>query len=577
SDLGSTNGTLVNNEPIAAHTPLEPYDTIKIGQELFIFEPGISVIAGPAPFALIIGNLEEPASGLTAAPAGRAAAEMTPEDVPALMALSHSLLQCASHAETETVLLKYLHDRFGITFMSVLWPAKPPVRRLVSLLTSHDDKRLILGQTPFDRVVKSREVLLWPSCISELTFQDRERHVLRLNHSALLGPLYAGQENVGLMYLENLNRQFTSRDLKTFAAMLILVSPAVAELAGARESRRLPGNSQHGNHILPTNDTKVKIVYSTARQAAAGEGPIMLHGEAGTGKSVLARYIHEVSPRKGGRLVSVNLSDLPQAEIETILFGLAQTPSSESRAGLVELADGGTLLLRHVEFLPPSAQKFLMMAMEEGIFFPAGAHRGKVVSLRIISSTSADLAALVDIGQFREDLYMRLNALVISLPPLREIKGDLESLLNSFLNKAARDLGVDFNGVDPAALECLRAYRWPGNITELRLEAGLMVLFNRNGRVTMEDLPAHLRLACDCFMGSEITVPPLIGEAERHQIMAGMSRFQGDLEQVASLLGRRPEYLIKKMRALRVDPINYQVLSAPSLPKEPSQTALRSD
>ena len=572
ADLGSTNGTLVNNQPVTARTPLEPYDTIKIGQELFIFEPGLSVITGPAPSAIIIEDLHEPAAGQESGQISRAAAEMAPEDMPALMALSHRLLHCAGSAEIEAALLKYLNDRFGITFMALLWPARPPARRLVSLLASHDDKRLLLGQKPFDRVINKREALLWPSSISELTFHDRGRHVSRLDHAVLLGPLCAGQENSGLMYLENQNRQFTSRDLKTFAAMLILISPAAAGLAGADENRRLPETS---GHIQPTNSTQVKIVFSTAMQAAAGESPILLHGEAGTGKSALARYIHNVSPRKSGRLVSVNLSDMPPGETEAILFGVAQAPGSESRTGLLELADGGTLFLRHVECLPPTAQRFLLMTMEEGLFFPLGAHRGKTVDLRLIASTSADLAALAETGQFREDLYMRLNGLTLSMPPLREIKDDLETLLNTFLNRAARDLGVNFHGVDPAALECLRAYQWPGNITELKLEAGLMLLFNRNGRVTLEDLPAHLRLAGECFAGGDPAASPLIWEAERHQLAAAMSRCQGELEQVAALLDQRPEYVIQKMRALKVDPINYQSQCVPScLPKGPGHTAM---
>jgi DNA-binding NtrC family response regulator len=364
------------------------------------------------------------------------------------------------------------------------------------------------------------------------------------------------------MYLENQNRQFTARDLKTFAAMLILISPAVADLAGARQGRAKWSGADKTDPVPATNETKVKILYSTAKEAAADESPIMIHGEAGTGKFALANYIHMVSPRKGGRLVPVNLSSLPQAKIEATLFGVAPAPGGESRTGLMELADGGTLFLRHVEYLPPMAQKFLLMTMEEKLLFPVGAPRGKAVDLRIISSTSVDLAARVEAGLFREDLYTRLNSFAISMPPLREIKDDLEAMLYSFLNQAARELGVGFNGVDPGVLECLRAYTWPGNMTELKMEAGLMVLFNRNGRVTLEDLPAHLRLAGDCFMSDEPAVPPLIGEAERRQLMAAMSRSQGDLEQAAALLGQRPEYTIRKMRALRVDPINYQALGS---------------
>jgi len=576
ADLGSTNGTLVNDQPVTLQVHLEPYDTIKIGPELFIFEPGLSVIIGPAPSALIISDLYESLDGLVSAPVSQAAAEADPSDVPALMTLSHRLLQCAGPGEIETVLLKYLQDRFGLTFMALLWPARPPARRLISLLASHDDKHLLLGQTPFNRVMNDREALLWPASISELTFHARNRHVSYLDQPALLGPVQAGPETVGLMYLENQNQKFTPKDLNAFAAMLTLISPALADLAGPRKS---PEDSSGPSDLFrSTTNTKVKVVFSTATQAAASSGSIMIHGEAGTGKYAMAAYIHGVSPRKGGRLVPVNLSSLPRGEIEAALFGMAPAPGSESRTGLVELADGGTLFLRHVEYLPPSAQKFLLMALVEGLFFPVGARRGKAVDLRIISSTSTDLAALVEDGQFREDLYLRLNGLAISMPALREIKDDLETFLNTFLNRAARKIGVEFEGVDPGALECLRAYHWPGNLTELKMEAGLMVLFNRNGRVALEDLPAHLRLATESFISQDVTVPALIGEAERHQLIAAMARCQGELERVAELLDQRPEYIIQKMRALKVDPINYQNPGYyQHLPKGPGQTAVPAD
>ena len=136
-------------------------------------------------------------------------------------------------------------------------------------------------------------------------------------------------------------------------------------------------------------------------------------------------------------------------------------------------------------------------------------------------------------------------------------------------------MGINFTGVDPGAMECLRAYSWPGNITELKMESGLMVIFNRNGRVALEDLPAHLRLAPEAFMGDARETPlPLIRESERHQLVSAMSRCQGDLERVAALLGQRPEDIILKMRSLGLDPINYQGPVPLHIPKGPGQTAV---
>ena len=432
ADLGSTNGTLVNDQPINIQTRLAPYDTIKIGQELFIFEPGLSVIIGPAPSALIIDNLHENLNGLVSAPLSRAVAEISPGDVPALMLLSHRLLECSTPEEIEAALLKYLRDRFGITFMALLWPTRPPSRRLISLLASHDDKRLLLGEAPFTRAIQHREVLLWPTSISELAFHSRGRHVTHLEQPTLVGPIQAGGESAGLMYLENQSRKFTERDMKAFAAMLVTIGPAVADMAGTRTRADLRETdaSDTADLILASSDAKVKIIFSTAAQAAAGSGAIMIHGEAGTGKSALAEYIHRVSPRKGGRLVPVNLANLQPSDIEATLFGMAHSAETEGRIGLVELADGGTLFLRHVEYLPPAAQKSVLMMLEEGLSFSLGSRRAKAVDLRVVSSTSIDLAGKVEAGYFREDLYLRLNGVSISMPPVREVKDDLENFLN---------------------------------------------------------------------------------------------------------------------------------------------------
>lgn len=579
ADLGSTNGTMVNERVIAIQTKLEPFDTIKIGQELFIFEPGLDIIVGPAPTALIIQNLAEEVHNLVFQPVAEAAGQVLPGDLPDLMTLSHRLARADTAAAIEGLINGYLHSRFGITFMSALWPSQPPVDRLTSLMTSHADKRLLLSHTPFIHAIRNREAVLWPGSISELSFSDGRRHVTQARHPALVGPLYADKRGLGIMYLENLDRDFTVDDLNTFAALLALVSPPIARLARIRAGRYSPDgftSSVASDIIMSSNDTAVKIVYTTAAQAASGNESILLTGETGTGKAALAEYIHKSSPRRHGRLVTVNLPIIPAAEIENLLLGTAPTEDNESgRIGLIENADCGTLFLRHVEYLPPTIQKILLGILEERLFFPVGAARAKAVDLRVISSTSINLWARVEAGYFREDLYSRINHLNISTTPLRKSKNDLEDLLTSFMNRAARDMGLNLTGLDNAALECLRSYNWPGNISELKTEAALMVLFSRNGRVSLGDLPVHLRMASDTFLGEDGEIPtPLVMEAERQQLIRAMARCGGSLDNVAELLKHPPEHIILKMRALGLDPIDYQAPLHQHLNKGPGQTSM---
>ena len=577
TDLNSTNGTLVNEKLVNTPTLLEPCDTIKIGQELFIFEPGISVVVGPAPSAIVIEALSEEVLGLVMAPAVEAAAGVDSQDVPELMALSHRLGLGLESEEGEDFLLKYLKTRFGMTFMSILWPSNPPARRLISLWTSHDDKRLLLSETPFIRATRDREAVLWPSSITELSFSEGKRHVQQTGHPSLVGPLYADGGRIGLMYLENQDRAFNDRDFRAFSALLGIVSPLIRHIyeKHSQGADLVNDGADSPEVILSSTDDKVKIVYATAAQAASGSSSILIRGEAGTGKTSLAAYIHKVSSRKHGRLVTVNLATLPASEIEATLFGQVASSEGNSRIGLLEQADSGTLFLQHVEYLPPPAQKLLLMAMEEGLFLTLGAARPQAVDLRVISSTSIDLLAKVESGYFREDLYSRLNGLNIFMPPLREVKGGLDGFISSFMAKVAREMGLRFTGIDPAAVECLRAYNWPGNMAELKKEISLLGLFSRNGRVAMEDLPVHLRFSAECFMGDiDETPPPLVREAERHQLIGAMARTGGDLEKVADMLAQKPEHVIMKMRALGLDPIDYQPPLPMNRPKGPWQTSV---
>lgn len=578
ADMGSTNGTIVNDHSISIQTRLEPYDSIKIGQELFIFEPGLQVVVGPAPSALIIESLAEEVNNLVTSPAEQAAAAVDPADVPDLMSLAYQLEQAADNNALNEVLYRYLKKRFNLTFAAILWPSLSPAKRLLSLYSSHEDKCLLLSHRPFIRAVRDREVLLWPKSISELSFVNGQRKVQFDDHPCLIGPLItAGGAEAGMMYFENQNEAFNEKDMRAFAAMLGIITPTISRMATAgyvlKEMKADP--SPASEFLLSTSDDKIKILLSTAAQAAEGKKSIFLSGEAGSGKMALAEYIHNMSDRKNARLITVNLSTIPQVDIEATLFGRLGIGSELGQTGLVEMADGGTLFLRHVENLPPAAQKLLLMAIEEGIFFNLGAARPKAVDLRVISATSIDLWARVEAGYFREDLYSRLSATTISLPPLREVKHDFASVLNSFMSKAAKDLGLTFSGLDPAALECLRGYSWPGNFAELRMEAALRVLFSRNGRIAFEDLPVHLRMAPDTYMGDEgEQPPPLIMEAERYQLISAMSRCSGELEEVSKLLNQRPEHVIIKMRALGIDPMDYQNPEPLNSPLSPGMTSL---
>lgn len=561
ANLGSPESTFVNHEAIMLQTRLRPFDSIAIGSESFIFEPGVTVIAGSTNATIIIEALNENVHNLVTLPVEEAACQVSPEDIPALMTLIHQLNRIADPLEMKALILRYLRKRFGITFMTLLWPALPPVKRLISLMSSHEEKMLILNQTPFLLVTRDHMVTLWPNSISSLYFQEGRRKIGLTGKPVLVGPLDDGAGQRGLMYLENMDKDFTENDLKTFAAFLGLVNSTFncwCNLGYKRIDTEM--HNLNSSHLTVSSSSyQVKAVFATAAQAAVEPGSIFIGGEAGTGKAVLAEYVHQSSLRRNCRFVPINLALLSPGAMERTFFGQAVTSDDSVQTGLFELADGGTLFLQHVSCLPLSIQESVLRVIENKLYFPTGATRPKATDIRIITSSSADLWAMVEAGTFRKDLYLRLTKMNIIMPPLREIKNEIEKFLALFLKKEAQKLGLPYSGLDKAALECLQMYNWPGNMTELEAEAKLLVMFSRNGWVAMEDLPLHLRLSPEVFGDYETEIQdPIIMEAERYHLASTMACCGGDLEKVTSVLNQKPEKIIQKMRTCGVDPINYQ-------------------
>ncbi len=232
------------------------------------------------------------------------------------------------------------------------------------------------------------------------------------------------------------------------------------------------------------------------RRAAAVAAPVLLTGESGTGKGLLARAIHEASARARRAFVAVNCAGVPETLFESHFFGHdrgAFTGAQQLHRGLFEQADGGTLFLDEVSELPLVLQAKLLTALEDGEIRRLGSERVVRVSPRLIAAAGGDVLDAVRRGAFRRDLYHRLVVLSFQLPPLRDRPGDIEALATAFLDAAAHRYGLARRGLDDAALERLRRYAWPGNVRELAhaLEAALLAC--DGPRVLVRHLPASVR------------------------------------------------------------------------------------
>ncbi|WP_437585371.1 sigma 54-interacting transcriptional regulator [Sorangium sp. So ce1000] len=240
----------------------------------------------------------------------------------------------------------------------------------------------------------------------------------------------------------------------------------------------------------------MRALIDTVERVAGSRLPIVLHGETGTGKEVLARLIHERGPRGARRMVSVNCAVIPKDLVESTLFGHergAFTGAMQQHKGIFEEADSGTVFLDEIGELPLAVQAALLRVLEVGAFNRVGSSREIKVDVRIIAATHRDLQVMVESGTFRADLYYRLSGFVIEIPPLRERTDELEPFARRFLQMANKANGRSVEGFEPEALELLKAYRWPGNVRELRNAIERAVVVTSGPLIRPPDLPASMR------------------------------------------------------------------------------------
>jgi transcriptional regulator with GAF, ATPase, and Fis domain len=228
---------------------------------------------------------------------------------------------------------------------------------------------------------------------------------------------------------------------------------------------------QEGNEAIVGESESVLKMLEQAKRVAATDSTVLLLGETGTGKELLAHAIHNMSSRKDRKLVTVNCASLPPTLIESELFGRekgAYTGSLTRMAGRFELADGSTLFLDEIGDLPLELQSKLLRVLEQGQFERLGSSRTIKVNVRLIAATNHDLAMEVSEGRFRKDLYYRLKVFPIIVPPLRDRKEDISSLVWSFVKQFEKSMGKQIDSIPKAKLEALMRYNWPGNIRELK-------------------------------------------------------------------------------------------------------------
>ncbi|MBU0944234.1 MAG: sigma-54 dependent transcriptional regulator [Proteobacteria bacterium] len=298
-------------------------------------------------------------------------------------------------------------------------------------------------------------------------------------------------------------------------------------------------------------------VYRLALRVAESHSSVLVLGESGTGKELIAGAIHYNSPRAQNRLVAINCAALSETLLESQLFGHVKgafTGAVQAQKGLLDEADGGTLFLDEIGDISVALQVKLLRVLQEGDFLPVGATRTCSVDVRFIAATNKNLEKEVAAGNFREDLYYRLNVIPLTLPPLRERPEDIEPLANHFLVKSAAKTGHRVSRFSPQALAVMRTYQWPGNVRELENAVERGVILSHGDEIGLESLPLKILEPNKSSPGG-VNGPVLsLREAERIQVIRALKQTRWHKSRTAELLGVTRKTLDRKIKDFDLSP-----------------------
>jgi len=322
-----------------------------------------------------------------------------------------------------------------------------------------------------------------------------------------------------------------------------------------REVEILSQQADERYRLVAGDSPAMRQAVDFARKAAASRSTVLLLGESGTGKEVIARAIHRWSERKDEPFIAINCAGLSRELLESELFGHekgAFTGAHQLKRGKIELAHGGTVFLDEVGDTAPELQARLLRFLQERQFERVGGTRSVEVDVRIIVATSRDLERTVRQGEFREDLYYRINVVAIRLPPLRERKEDIAMLAHHFLQRFAAETKKTFTGIAEDAMARLIAHDWPGNVRELANAIEHAVVLGRGPVVTARDLPANLVSARSAAASETPSYHAALDACKREVIVAALAKTGGNRAAAAKVLGLQRTYLSRLLRSLGI-------------------------
>jgi two-component system, NtrC family, response regulator HupR/HoxA len=360
-------------------------------------------------------------------------------------------------------------------------------------------------------------------------------------------------------------------------SLRLAVQDALEKMELVRENERLATELKLANDRLQTENIILRrevekqaipksIVYGSPemenilrllRRVTGTETTVLIQGETGTGKELVARFIHEESNRRDHIFIPVNCGAIPKELVESEFFGHARgafTGATQEKKGYFEMANGGTIFLDEIGEAPPELQVKLLRVIQESEIMPVGHHQPKQVDVRIIASTNRDLKAEVTANRFRQDLFFRINVFSVTIPPLRERKKDILPLADFFLKQFSRKLARKPGCFSDGTRELLLAYSWPGNVRELQNEIERLVLLSEAEKeIDPELLSDHIRQRHRPSLISDGDLKSAVRDLETDMIKDALRRFNQNKSRTARALGISRQSLLEKLRRMGIE------------------------
>ncbi len=439
--------------------------------------------------------------------------------------------------------------------------------------------RYRLGEGITGTVVATGEPIIIPNISKDPRFlnktKSRKKNQADGPISFICVPIKHGSRTIGALSVDRVAKEASS--LEDDMRILTIISSILAQsvvrlqemmaerkslLAENRKLKRALAEKYHFENLIG-NSSQMQEVFEMVHRVAESRATVLLRGESGTGKSMIAKAIHFNSKQAKGPFVSVNCSALPESLIESELFGHekgAFTGATGTKRGRFELANKGTLFLDEIGELPHSVQVKLLNVIQDREFQRVGGTRTVKVDVRIIAATNKNLEEAMKRGEFREDLYYRLNVFPIYLPPLRERKSDIVALAEHFLEKFCREHGKEIKQFSSAAVDCLMQYNWPGNVRELQNCIERAVIICDEEILRVHHLPQNIQrlMESESNPARRRSFQEAVENFEKELIVEALIETRGNQTRAAKLLNTSLRIINYKIKKYGIDPSNYK-------------------